>query len=323
MNKSVFSIIAALATVSVLHANVYKPNVAQVGSRVGPYTKTSVIDKDTTTYSPQAGWHIVAYRVYDQGSFGVTSYTYGSNPSNYYAQMTNELQNISNDAFQLSAQANLPPDFQALLDAYITTSFNYYSAYVSQFSSSHATIWANTEARGRGRLVSRGSSISVGIDTWEVQCIPVCQNPQAMRQQFINSVNMMIQLLKRRAPQMRRVNFTPLSKTNKAEISNTDSEIAKVVATTLGPVDQSLTEICQWDRPGIAEARNAMTLISGETKWGPIRPLPPVERKGKAGAWGGPIYPSINGWPEWPPSFASAGDLKKALAEARASEGRG
>jgi hypothetical protein len=185
--------------------SVYKQRVASVSARVPGSSKTSVKDGPRTTqYSPQTGFVIVNYNVRDEGSFGITTRSWGSNPGNYSFNIKQSIQDSYSDAFNLVASANLPNNIKANLMATLTTSYNANFNYATSISSSHATIWMTVAAQGQGKFKG-GSGITLSLDVELLPILPWCSSDQQARQFIVSSTKSLIVAAMRRAQPPREV----------------------------------------------------------------------------------------------------------------------
>jgi hypothetical protein len=168
----VISTIASAQVIPPPPQSVSRQAVARCESRVGSWKQQSQQDPQQKVYSPQPGWAIVSYSVVDEGAFGLTTKSWTSVPANFAYSSSTDVTAAYNDAMNVAIQAGLKgkelADFKAALDS----SHNAYLAYHSTINSSHSAITLQTNAKGRGTFVDKGSEVAIHLDVVEIPIDP-------------------------------------------------------------------------------------------------------------------------------------------------------
>jgi hypothetical protein len=173
--------------------------VARCSSRIGSFQNQKKEDKNQLPYSPQSGWAIVSYHVVDEGSFGNTNENWTSTPGNYTFSSNTEVKNAYDSAYNLAVQAGVKGKDLADIKAQLNTSYNQYNSYHSSIANSNATIILQTNAKGRGITVDKGSQCAIHLDVVEVQADPNLRTPAQFRTFVLNKTKQAINKLPHRS----------------------------------------------------------------------------------------------------------------------------
>jgi hypothetical protein len=186
--------------------HVSKSSVARCSSRVGSYKREKVQDPQEMKYSPQPGWAIVSYHVVDEGSFGLTTENHSSVPGNYTFTSNLDVTNTYNAAIDLAIKAGVKGKDLIDLKAALKNSSDAYYAYHSDLNASNSTVLLQTNAKGRGTFVDKGSQCAIHLDVVEVQVDPNMKTAAQFRTFVMNKTQQAINKLPHSVGDIREAN---------------------------------------------------------------------------------------------------------------------